>query len=354
VHYYLSDHLGSASVVAGVVNSVAVVQDESDYYPYGGEIPIINTDPNAYKFTGKERDTESGLDNFGARYDSSNLGRFITPDWDAKPVTVPYAVLGDPQTLNLYSYVENGPVNRVDADGHQNNSQGKTTDTSYCPPPTPGSDRNTCGPVPAAAVAEQAAKKKVAEQEAINTKPPTPKPPKLNGTNPVTGQPGLATNPKGVPGNMRAGAPGTGQGNFGARRDGGRQHKGFDISGRSHFDMAMSWKEGTVTRVGNDPNGYGTYVDVSHGDGLTSSYAHLSAVGVEKGEGVTEGEVLGRCRPDRECWNQPRERITFAFRNTAKWRASRPSSNDEPSSAGGLICCEAHESLHLYFCYALG
>jgi RHS repeat-associated protein len=34
----------------------------------------------AYKVTGKERDAESGLDNFGARYDASSLGRFMTPD----------------------------------------------------------------------------------------------------------------------------------------------------------------------------------------------------------------------------------------------------------------------------------
>jgi RHS repeat-associated protein len=34
-----------------------------------------------YKFTGKERDTETGLDNFGARYYGSNMGRFMTPDW---------------------------------------------------------------------------------------------------------------------------------------------------------------------------------------------------------------------------------------------------------------------------------
>ena len=33
--------------------------------------------------TGKERDSESGLDNFGARYDASSLGRFMTPDWSA-------------------------------------------------------------------------------------------------------------------------------------------------------------------------------------------------------------------------------------------------------------------------------
>ena len=33
-----------------------------------------------YKFTGKERDSESGLDNFGARYNASSMGRFMTPD----------------------------------------------------------------------------------------------------------------------------------------------------------------------------------------------------------------------------------------------------------------------------------
>ncbi len=49
-----------------------------------------------YKFNGKERDTESGLDNFGARYDTSNLGRFMTADWAAKPTDVPYANFGNP------------------------------------------------------------------------------------------------------------------------------------------------------------------------------------------------------------------------------------------------------------------
>ena len=71
-----------------------------------------------YKVTGKERDTESGLDNFGARYDASSLGRFVTPDWAAKPTTVPYALFGDPQTLNLYAYVRNNLLSRADADGH--------------------------------------------------------------------------------------------------------------------------------------------------------------------------------------------------------------------------------------------
>ncbi len=70
------------------------------------------------RFTGKERDTESGNDYFFARYYSSALGRFTTPDWSAKVVPVPYAAMGDPQSLNLYAYVRNNPLSRVDEDGH--------------------------------------------------------------------------------------------------------------------------------------------------------------------------------------------------------------------------------------------
>jgi RHS repeat-associated protein len=68
--------------------------------------------------TGKERVAESGLDMFGARYYSSPFGRFMTPDWEAKPTNVPYANFGNPQSLNLYSYVENNPTTTGDPDGH--------------------------------------------------------------------------------------------------------------------------------------------------------------------------------------------------------------------------------------------
>ncbi len=68
--------------------------------------------------TGKERDSESGLDNFRVRYDASSLGRFMTPDWAEKPTDVPYANFGNPQSLNLYAYVENNPTTLGDPDGH--------------------------------------------------------------------------------------------------------------------------------------------------------------------------------------------------------------------------------------------
>lgn len=66
----------------------------------------------------RQRDTESGLDYFGARYYSNGLGRFLSPDWESKPDPVPYASLEDPQSLNLYSYVGNDPLAHADSDGH--------------------------------------------------------------------------------------------------------------------------------------------------------------------------------------------------------------------------------------------
>jgi RHS repeat-associated protein len=68
--------------------------------------------------TGKERDTESGNDYFGARYYASSMGRFMSPDWSAKASPVPYATFGDPQSLNLYAYMRNNPLGGADADGH--------------------------------------------------------------------------------------------------------------------------------------------------------------------------------------------------------------------------------------------
>jgi RHS repeat-associated protein len=84
------------------------------------------------QFTGKERDSESGLDNFGARYNSSQYGRFMTPDWSAKPQGVPYAVLSNPQSLNLYSYVLNNPLRYIDANGHYELNGSNCGDNAKC------------------------------------------------------------------------------------------------------------------------------------------------------------------------------------------------------------------------------
>jgi RHS repeat-associated protein len=115
VSYYFSDHLKTTDIVTDAQGNI---KNESDFYPWGGELQFSANDSNHYKFTGKERDSETGLDYFGARYYSNGLGRFITPDWAAKVATVPYADLSDPQSLNLYSYVRNRPTVMRDEDGH--------------------------------------------------------------------------------------------------------------------------------------------------------------------------------------------------------------------------------------------
>jgi RHS repeat-associated protein len=74
--------------------------------------------PGRPRSTGKERDSESSMDYFGARYYSSAQGRFLSPDWASKPEAVPYSDLTNPQSLNLYEYVGNNPLSKADADGH--------------------------------------------------------------------------------------------------------------------------------------------------------------------------------------------------------------------------------------------
>ncbi len=117
--------------------AVFPVNGENSHQGFVGENPAPNRVREVCKFTvllgmpsathpnrigscctGKERDTESGNDYFMARYYSSAMGRFMSPDWSAKEEPVPYAKLDDPQSLNLYAYVRNNPLVRVDADGH--------------------------------------------------------------------------------------------------------------------------------------------------------------------------------------------------------------------------------------------
>ncbi len=109
VDHYGVDALGNVRWVY----SLNGARDSSDYYPFGGERVILQASNNSRKFTGKERDSESGLDNFGARYDSSSMGRFMSPD----PIYIEEQKMLDPQELNLYSYVRNNPLNLTDSTG---------------------------------------------------------------------------------------------------------------------------------------------------------------------------------------------------------------------------------------------
>ncbi|QNI31724.1 RHS repeat-associated core domain-containing protein [Alloacidobacterium dinghuense] len=84
--------------------------------PFGDQvqncvISPTNTGPSdPTLFTGKERDSESGNDYFGARYFASSMGRMLSPD----PVG---GSLANPQTLNKYAYVLNNPLRYTDPTG---------------------------------------------------------------------------------------------------------------------------------------------------------------------------------------------------------------------------------------------
>jgi RHS repeat-associated protein len=81
-------------------------------------------------FTGKERDTESNLDYFGARYYASNMGRWMSPDWSSNPSPIPFGNIYHPHSLNLYSYVGNRPTTGIDPYGHLDCSGGALQDVA--------------------------------------------------------------------------------------------------------------------------------------------------------------------------------------------------------------------------------
>lgn len=97
--YITRDHLGSTRAVTDQSQAVTC----HDYLPFGEEIPVAwggrsnvpcysGSDPIRQRFTGKERDAETGLDCFGARYFSGAQGRFTSVD----PVTaINFQQMGD-------------------------------------------------------------------------------------------------------------------------------------------------------------------------------------------------------------------------------------------------------------------
>lgn len=86
--------------------------------PFGDGQSCSGNETTPNHFTGKERDTESGLGYFGARFFNSNQGRWLSADWNPEPEAIPYSDLNNPQSLNLYGYVRNNPLSKADADGH--------------------------------------------------------------------------------------------------------------------------------------------------------------------------------------------------------------------------------------------
>jgi RHS repeat-associated protein len=99
-------------------NTSGVSVETCTNLPFGDGQSCTGTDVSPLHFTGKQRDAETNLDDFGARYFNSGMARWVTPDWSARPAGTPYVDIGLPQSLNLYAYVGNNPITHTDPDGH--------------------------------------------------------------------------------------------------------------------------------------------------------------------------------------------------------------------------------------------
>jgi RHS repeat-associated protein len=110
VEYVHVDALGSVRAVTDVRGNVV---RRHDYYPFGEEYAPPPLTPDRLRFTAKERDVETGLDYFGARYYASRTGRFTTVD----PAMDIDAALIDPQRWNRYTYALDNPLKFTDPDG---------------------------------------------------------------------------------------------------------------------------------------------------------------------------------------------------------------------------------------------
>lgn len=106
-YFYYTDQIGSTTVMTNGSGNPCY---QATFTPCGEEHATQTTCQQNYKFTGHERDAETGLDYAFARYYDSRLGRFLSPD----PVG---GDANNPQSLNRYAYVANNPTNFVDLSG---------------------------------------------------------------------------------------------------------------------------------------------------------------------------------------------------------------------------------------------
>jgi RHS repeat-associated protein len=114
-YLYFSDGIGSARTVTNVNGGIC---EDSDYLPFGQEIAYTNTCPQNYKFTGMERDAETGNDHTLHRQYAWNHGRWLSPDPVAggitNPQSLPSTLLREAEqsrSLNRYGYLLNNLAN---------------------------------------------------------------------------------------------------------------------------------------------------------------------------------------------------------------------------------------------------
>jgi RHS repeat-associated protein len=129
VQWLVTDQLGTPRMIADQTGSLAGIR-RHDYLPFGEELVAGvggRSAPQGYvsdnvkqKLTQKERDEETGLDYFGARFYSAGQGRFTGVD----PVVLTKKQMVNPQRWNKYAYVINNPVTSYDPNGREDKGKG--------------------------------------------------------------------------------------------------------------------------------------------------------------------------------------------------------------------------------------
>jgi RHS repeat-associated protein len=113
-NFSLTNWLGSEAARTNAANGIPSSAYLSQ--PFGDfQTTLFGSDTDDIHYTGKERDTESGNDYFGARYYASTMGRMLSPD----PIGIWVADKTNPQSWNLYSYVMNNPLKFIDPSGEE-------------------------------------------------------------------------------------------------------------------------------------------------------------------------------------------------------------------------------------------
>jgi RHS repeat-associated protein len=106
-----TDHLGTVRLITDGAGSVV---SEHKYFPFGESTTAEAPSHNSHKFTGHERDGESGLDYMTARYYEAGVGRFLSSDPSDSS-----ARRQSPQSWNRYAFANNSPVRFFDPDGRE-------------------------------------------------------------------------------------------------------------------------------------------------------------------------------------------------------------------------------------------
>jgi RHS repeat-associated protein len=114
-------HTDPAGTPLAMTDASGNVVWKADYKPFGEENSTTGSAANDRRFVGKEKDDETGLSYFGARYEDAKIGRFIAPDpvraVDPHSSKTNEKILADPQRLNTYSYALNNPYAYIDPFG---------------------------------------------------------------------------------------------------------------------------------------------------------------------------------------------------------------------------------------------